>query len=641
MGGNLGTIQEDIYIYQNSTHTMAEYNGAVISTSLISLLRDDVVFAAALDACPEYGIVKIRGDFTFASTVTGTKSVTIISIGGSITIPSSMNHYEGLYATQDHRAFVFTGTTSLPIVLTSNADKYATSLTIESTNGLTGGQLLYIGDTSSYDGFSSFLNGEICEIGSITSTTVCAINSPTQCAYTTANSAYVIPATPISVHLVDIKFVGTIYNSFAVDFVYCKNSSVKGCTFDTITFCCVRVDNCYNVDISGNGFSHCSFNYGYGIVIYKGSKFVDIHHNHFSPMLNAITSGLISYSGGSLPGIPSEIRIYENTIIVAPIYTQLAYTQYIYNNVIKGSAITGGGLDLLIEGNTFYKCNTVFVPNLYISGKKLTIRNNRVFFDEVSDCIISATSGGATRNYTSMDIEGNECWGGNIAKLSSTPISTLVIRNNTINSVTATNIAGANHGISVNGGATNIYPDTCVDGNFITGVGGNGISLTNVIGTCRNNHIYNPGRIGAGTNYGILLTQTTTGLCNVLCGGNRIESASSDFMTYGIGEAVADASKVTNTIPNNYILNAVTSKYLVAGTYTGGMEKSGVTASVAWNGTIAHGLGTTPKWAIVTPSTASEFASVTTLDATNITVSVKKHDNTNGTTQTLYWSCGL
>lgn len=63
----------------------------------------------------------------------------------------------------------------------------------------------------------------------------------------------------------------------------------------------------------------------------------------------------------------------------------------------------------------------------------------------------------------------------------------------------------------------------------------------------------------------------------------------------------------------------------------------GVASSVADGGNIAHGLSTTPTMAIVTPITSGEFVSVTGKDATNLTVAIKKHDGSAGTTQNLYW----
>jgi len=63
----------------------------------------------------------------------------------------------------------------------------------------------------------------------------------------------------------------------------------------------------------------------------------------------------------------------------------------------------------------------------------------------------------------------------------------------------------------------------------------------------------------------------------------------------------------------------------------------GAAASVADGGTITHGMGDTPTVVTVTPSVAGEMAAVTAIGATTFTVSIKKHDNSAGTTQTIYW----
>lgn len=64
--------------------------------------------------------------------------------------------------------------------------------------------------------------------------------------------------------------------------------------------------------------------------------------------------------------------------------------------------------------------------------------------------------------------------------------------------------------------------------------------------------------------------------------------------------------------------------------------KRGAT-SVADGGTITHGCGTTPIAVVCTPSVSGEMVSVTALGATTFTVAIKKHDNSAGTTQTVYW----
>ena len=60
--------------------------------------------------------------------------------------------------------------------------------------------------------------------------------------------------------------------------------------------------------------------------------------------------------------------------------------------------------------------------------------------------------------------------------------------------------------------------------------------------------------------------------------------------------------------------------------------------SIADGGTITHGLASIPTRVNVTCSVSGEFASVTALAATTFTVAIKKHDNTAGTTQTIYWT---
>lgn len=66
-------------------------------------------------------------------------------------------------------------------------------------------------------------------------------------------------------------------------------------------------------------------------------------------------------------------------------------------------------------------------------------------------------------------------------------------------------------------------------------------------------------------------------------------------------------------------------------------ENQGAAASVADGGTIAHGCATTPSVATVSGSVAGEIVTVTSIDATNITVAIKGNDGSAGTTQTVYW----
>ena len=66
-------------------------------------------------------------------------------------------------------------------------------------------------------------------------------------------------------------------------------------------------------------------------------------------------------------------------------------------------------------------------------------------------------------------------------------------------------------------------------------------------------------------------------------------------------------------------------------------ESHGAAASITDGGTIAHGCAATPTTVTVSGSVAGENVTVTSIDATNITVAIKKPDGSTGTAQTVYW----
>lgn len=79
---------------------------------------------------------------------------------------------------------------------------------------------------------------------------------------------------------------------------------------------------------------------------------------------------------------------------------------------------------------------------------------------------------------------------------------------------------------------------------------------------------------------------------------------------------------------------------------TGGtIRSSDLTArgssSIADMGNIAHTLGSTPAWVDLTGTVSNQIVSVAALSSTNIQVAIKKHDNSAGTTQTVYWRASL
>jgi hypothetical protein len=93
---------------------------------------------------------------------------------------------------------------------------------------------------------------------------------------------------------------------------------------------------------------------------------------------------------------------------------------------------------------------------------------------------------------------------------------------------------------------------------------------------------------------------------------------------------------VNTTERNNITANNVSIK-----SYVDAKQKCGATANVADGGTITHGFGTTPTYALVTGTNTSQTEHVTTLGAVTFTVGIKKSSTLAvGKADTIYWCVG-
>jgi len=117
----------------------------------------------------------------------------------------------------------------------------------------------------------------------------------------------------------------------------------------------------------------------------------------------------------------------------------------------------------------------------------------------------------------------------------------------------------------------------------------------------------------------------------------------------GEGQEYAGMYFHANSNNNSFVGNVVDGTYYTAAIVDNGngniitnnvgfvTENGGANASTVDNGTILHGLDGTPTYVLVTGTVGNEFVSVTGVDATHITVAIKTHDGTPGTSQTVYW----
>lgn len=180
---------------------------------------------------------------------------------------------------------------------------------------------------------------------------------------------------------------------------------------------------------------------------------------------------------------------------------------------------------------------------------------------------------------------------------------------------------------------------TTIQGNIVYSASNNGfkgIALNTVRRvTITGNEIYIAG--SPTTNYGIYDAGTSQ---EVLIMNNIITSESSlSYTGIYIATSLTDGLIAFNEIRNcsgTPISVGATSNGIVFRNLGYKTHAEGAT-SVADGGTISHGLVTTPTGVVATASVSGEFVSVTARGASTFTVAIKKHDNTAGTTQTIYW----
>jgi len=203
---------------------------------------------------------------------------------------------------------------------------------------------------------------------------------------------------------------------------------------------------------------------------------------------------------------------------------------------------------------------------------------------------------------------------------------------------------------------------TCLTGIFIDTV-----ANTRVVG----NYVYKPGEVGilayddvkntqivgnvivgksgTGTKSGIKLYTKgylASSVDYTLIAGNHFVPAVDDASIVNIGVRLGDAYVRYVEIQGNLFAGVPSSVYndgavtgiIIRDNWGYTTKNKGAAASTADGGTITHGCAAAPTTATVSGSVAGEIVTVTSIDATNITVAIKAADGTTpGTSQTVYW----
>lgn len=304
-------------------------------------------------------------------------------------------------------------------------------------------------------------------------------------------------------------------------------------------------------------------------------------------------------SGGA-----TDVQIVGNT-----------FTDLLYNgsNTVGGIGIAHA-YRVLVEGNVFTGCNTraIHIEN---GSQDVSVVGNK-FYANTREAVYVVLGSNAMKNF---QITGNEfltCGSGGYHTVyfipggAYSPFQNVMVNDNLF--VGCGKAGSATSSLQVDGYVANLI----VDGNHIAGTLGSTSNLGNGINL--------EGAFASGA----VLVQN-----NLVTGGAN-------------GILMSGAHSIT-TVRNNYLggnsTNSLFSNATGTVTITGNQwyktEAYG-TSTIADGGTIAHGLAATPtSWSVQTV-TSGEFASASA-DSTNLTVAIKKHDNSAGTTQAIKWRANV
>jgi hypothetical protein len=387
-----------------------------------------------------------------------------------------------------------------------------------------------------------------------------------------------------------------------------------------------------DITIKGLEFDHNGIVDAAGIVLGTSLR-VKILENLFT---NPVLGGL--YIGGNV----EEVE-FSNNIVSGGAYgvcttpasniSHLLVTDNIFRG-IGGDAIEintpgGGATDVVIQGNIISG-----YPSIGIGAA------NVIRFIISKNSIVDCGEGIhlEDRNVGGVVCENNiyNCAGAGITLLSlvATHINDIVVAGNNVSTCCISTGEGSIGVVGVGGKDGIVIINNIVEGSGIDGIAVLYDAKNIIVG---NNLVRNS------TGSGIRLDRLTDSIIS----GNRCYDDSGGTQTYGIemAGAMLRVNVVDNMLSGN--VTAAILETALAGTYTyrgneGWTTRNyGAAAAVVDGGTIAHGLVATPLRANVSPSIAGEMVTVTSLDATHITVAIKKHDGTAGTAQTIYWEAEI
>lgn len=508
-----------------------------------------------------------------------------VSAGTHITADASTVVVSAVTVATDH-VFQAISTLGTATVLTANAAVRAISVAVTSASALAVGQLVCLRDTA-YKFGTTGRNLEFNEIESIVGTTVTLKNRLIG-SYTTANSAELVPVTTpkrdivienLYVQIPSTKDGGAFYfqDAYRCRLINCRSTGQKGQPG-------VQIWRSAYIDVQGGDFSdgqsQSTAGYGYGANIAQSSHHCVIRGATFRNVRECAVASNARYSG------------YVDCVSVGS-----------YDNAFNAHA--DGAEDCFFIDCRSYSARS---KGFYAGGVTSQAPDKRIRFvncESHGSGYFGFWADGAS-GVVSEDILFENCKAYDFGGDTANSYGFYLFRSTRPRVINCIADAKGN----ANARAV-VKAEICTDavirgGTFKSASSGWGIIHANCTGVAiDDNHISD-----VSSNQGVYAESTAS--TKVYVRRNRVDND----------------TPFTKNAGDIHEGNEFSTKR---------QQARGATASVADGGTITHGLVSTPTSVRAIASVSGEFVSVTAVSGTTFTLAIKKHDNSAGTTQTIYW----
>lgn len=382
---------------------------------------DRAAFQSFLSACTTLG----RGGFIPRKTYKLNSGLSLSNVAGLRLEfePGALLDFRG--ASDSATMLSISGTQSTESLLTANAAKWATTVTVASGASFAVGDPVYLLSDKTWSAVQASSYGEFNYIVG-KSGNVLTLMEPCRYAYATGNTAKLIKLQPVRGIVIDgLRAIGsgtpassTDTGQWGLHFTCCEDVHLTKCDFDAFQNRAVQFNRCWSSSATKVAAKRSDRDgLGYGIAIINGSHGVQVGDSNFYGCRHGVTVG-----GGS--GVNRSIRIHDSTAMGC---TDAGFDCHPQGDgvAIEDCAVEGGGSlqdGIVMQGaNGKVAGNTVTGVTRHgilgqpapASGELSTIQiiDNIVRYPTTGNTAIFLANRGAGL-LASVDIHGNECIGG-------------------------------------------------------------------------------------------------------------------------------------------------------------------------------------------------------------------------------------